>query len=298
MFRSTRILSLLLFLSTINFSLAQSDSITDRLEFNIQNYTPSSLLKKNQIEVKIFNNLYTDNSGYNDDGYLINNSRRQTYFTSFIQSSYGVNQKFNIGIDAQIKSVRIDNNLDSSPLELFTFKQDAQNRTALSYIGPKIKFSPIKKRGSFSIQSTFFIPIAKDQQGVENGKPWLSHDGFQWWTQLFYDQKISTKFRAFFELDAFIGIDRKLNKDNNSILTPAKVFLSYFPSKKTTIYTMAEFGPSWGKGQINTYYTQFGIGAKYQIIKNLEIELLYSKFPIGKNSGAGTTYNIGIRYLK
>ena len=49
----------------------------------------------------------------------------------------------------------------------------------------------------FSIQSTFFIPIAKDQQGVENGEPWLSHDGYQWWTQLYYDQKISSKFRAF-----------------------------------------------------------------------------------------------------
>jgi len=288
-------LLLLLYILSPLFLFSQVDSVSKSADFNLQLYTPSALLKNRQLEVKIFNNLYTDNSSFNSMSQRVDNDRRQTYFTAFFQTLYGVGNRINIGIDAQIKSVYIDESPTSSPFKLFTSENPI---TALSYIGPKIKFTPIKKLQFFSIQSTLFIPVAKDQQGIESGNPYLSHNGFQWWTQLFYDQKISSKFRAFFELDAFVSIDRKFDESNHSIITPFKMFLSYFPTPKTTIYTLTEFGPSWGEGKINSYYTQVGIGGKYQIIKNLEIELLYTKFPLGKNSGAGTTFNFGIRYIK
>ncbi len=275
------------------FLFAQNDK-----DINLQNYTPSSLLKEKQVEIKVFNNLYSDNSGFNAQRKVIKSNRRQTYFTSFVQSSYGIGKRWNFGIDAQVKSVRLDNDRNSSALELFTSHPTANTRTALSYIGPKIKISPFKKIEGFSIQSTFFFPVAKDQQGIENGKPWLSHDGYQWWTQLYYDLKLSSKFRSFFEVDAFASLDRKFNKANHSILTPAKGFLSYFPTKKITVYGLAEIGPSWNDGKINSYYTQLGLGAKYQLVKNLEIEVLYTRFPVGKNSGKGTTLNLGVRFLK
>lgn len=277
-----------------------TESITTEIspQGGLQNYTPSVLLKKGQLEVKVFNNLYTDKASFNANRELINGSQRQTYFTSFIQTLYGLTPFLNVGIDAQIKSVRKDVST-SSLLALFKFERSNQSRTALSYIGPKIKISPTKKLKNLSVQSSFFIPVAKDQQGAEDGSGlWLSHDGFQWWTQMYYDQKISDDFRAFFEVDAFIGIDRKFKKGNNNVLTPVKGFLSYFPTNKITLYGLTEFGPSWGGGKITGYYTQLGVGGKYQIIKNLEFELLYSKFPTGKNTGAGSTYNVGLRFLR
>ena len=158
--------------------------------------------------------------------------------------------------------------------------------------------SPFHNLPNLSIQTTFFIPIASDQQGTNNGKPWLSHDGYQWWIQFYYDQEINDKFRAFFEADAFISIDRKGNSNNNSLLTPVKGFLSYFPTSKLTAYLLAEYGPTWSQGGINQFYTQIGLGGKYQLLRNLEIELLFTNFPIGKSSGAGTTYNLGFRFLK
>lgn len=265
---------------------------------NIQNYTPSQLLKKGQWEVKLFNNLYTDNAQFNALREHIPSSNRQSYFTSFIQTQFGASSKFNMGIDAQIKSVLIHDAAGDSPLQLLSFSGGEQQRTALSYIGPKIKIAPFAKAKGFSLQTTLFIPVAKDQQGVENGAPWLSHDGYQWWTQLFYDQKISEELRAFFEVDAFVSIDRNFSSDNTSLLTPAKAFISYFASPKLTFYGMGEFGPNWGQGGISSFYTQAGLGAKYQIVPGIEFEGLYTNFPVGKNSGAGNTFNIGLRILR
>jgi len=103
---------------------------------SLQNYTPSVLLKKGQVEVKSFNGLYTDNSGFNQNRQNIASGRRQSYFTGFIQTLYGLSPQINIGIDAQIKSVRLDAS-NSSPFKLFTFeKRSKTTRTALSYIGP------------------------------------------------------------------------------------------------------------------------------------------------------------------
>lgn len=264
---------------------------------NLQEYTPAAMLKKKSVEVKLFNALYTDNSSFNNEGVIVKNNNRQTYFTAFVQTLYGIGNRVSIGVDAQIKSVRVDE-ASSSPFKVLRFENTGNSRTALSYIGPKVKLSPFKKLEFFSIQSTLFIPVAGDLQGAETNRPWLTHNGFQWWNQFFYDLKLSEKFRMFFEFDTFISLDREFNKDNNSILTPVKTFLSFFPTKKITVYTLAEFGPSWGNSKINSYYSQLGIGTKYQLIKNLELELMYSKFPVGKNSGVGSTLNLGIRFIK
>jgi len=265
---------------------------------NLQEYTPSALLKPGQIEVKLFNNLYTDKASFDENGDIRESSRRQNYFSSFLQTSYGLAPKLNIGIDVIFKSVSLDDDVTSSPFALFAFQNTSNTRTAISYIGPKIKFSPFKKLSGLSVQSTFFIPLASDQQGLFNDKPYLSFDGYQWWVQLFYDQKLSDKFRAFFELDAISYIDRAFEQKNSSLDTPVKGFLSYFLTPKTTLYLLTEWAPTWGEGGIPSYYSQVGVGGKYQLTSNLEIELLYTDFPLGKNKGAGTTYNLGFRFLR
>ena len=43
--------------------------------------------------------------------------------------------------------------------------------------------------------------------------------------------------------------------------------------------------------------TQLGAGMKYQIAKSINLELLYTNFFRGVNSGLGETYNFGIKYI-
>lgn len=273
--------------------------LTKKQKSSTQDYTPSVLYTKGQWEYKFFNNLYSQTKGYDENGNKVKYNNRGSYFSSINQVLFGVNSRINLGIDFWIKSVRIDDTT-SSPFKLLSFENSPNTRTALSNLGPKIKFQPFKKLSHLSVQSTFLFPIAKDQEGKTNGKPYLSDDSYISITQIFYDQAIGKKFQLFFQLAPWVYIKQKpiANTNRVSVSSPADIFLSYFPTKRLTLYIQQEFWPNYGSKGINSWFRQEGIGAKYQIIKGkLETEVSYTRFSMGKNAGAGATYNFGLRFI-
>lgn len=266
---------------------------------NTQDYTPSVLYTKGQWEYKFFNNLYSQTKGYDANGNKIKFNNRGSYFSSINQVLFGVNSRLNIGLDFWIKSVRIDDTT-SSPFKLLSFESGSNSRTALSGVGPKIKFMPFKKLSHLSVQTTFLFPIAKDQEGSSNGKPYLSADSYISITQIFYDQAIGKKFQLFFQLAPWIYMKQKQVSGVNrfSVSSPADIFLSYFPTKRITLYFQQEFWPNFGSTGISSWFRQEGIGAKYQLIKGkLEAEASYTYFSMGRSAGAGSTYNFGLRLM-
>ncbi len=48
-------------------------------EFNLQSITPSSIMKKGQVEIKLFNNLYTQQAFYNSSSEKQEIGFRETY---------------------------------------------------------------------------------------------------------------------------------------------------------------------------------------------------------------------------
>ena len=82
----------------------------------------------------------------------------------------------------------------------------------------------------------------------------------------------------------------------NRFSTPATVIFSYFPTPMTTIYVLTNFSPFWQSDF--DYFAQAGVGAKYQITRNFELELLYTAFTnefLADINGNATTFNFGIR---
>ena len=58
-------------------------------------------------------------------------------------------------------------------------------------------------------------------------------------------------------------------------------------------------GNSTGESfNLNRYFVQGGVGAKYQVTKELNLELLYTNFFLSKGEGAGQTFNFGIVFLR
>ncbi|MFN0048328.1 MAG: DUF547 domain-containing protein [Cytophagales bacterium] len=262
-----------------------------------QEFTPSVLYTKGQWEIKHFNNLYSQTEGFDKEGNVVKFNERGNYFSSINQVLFGVNSRFNVGLDFWIKSVRIDNT-SSSPFATLSFQDSPKTRTALSSIGPKVKFQPFKKLSHLSIQSTFLIPIAEDQEGASNGKPFLSQDSYISINQIFYDQAIGKKIQLFFSLSPWVYISKKAIANRVSVSTPLDIFVSYFPTDRITLYIQQGFWPNYGENGIASWFRQEGFGAKYQIIKGkLEIESSYTKFTMGRDQGAGATYNLGIRFI-
>ena len=222
--------------------------------------------------------------------------QRSSYYSGIFQFFYGLSSSFNIGFDVYLKSVRVDER-SSSPFSTLLFENRQGSRTAITPMGPKIKFTPFKSLSNLSIQSTLLFPVGKDLEGQSNGKPFLDHEKYTWWTQVFFDQTLSSKFQLFTEADLLLRIDDKLKSEETHVLSPLKAFISYFPAQKLTIYGMTDFTPKYGDDFLSGYFLQSGIGTKYQLMPGLIIELLYTDFWKGKNEGAGQTFNLGLRWL-
>lgn len=273
----------------------------EEIDTNIQLYTPSVLFQTGQWEYKFFNNLYTQTKGFDTKGNISEYNSRGTYFTSINQFLYGVSSKINVGADVWIKSVRIDS-VNSSPAAILKFENSHGARTAVAAAGPKIKIAPFGKIPNLSVQSAFLIPVANDLEGKSNGKPFLSNDSYLLLTQIFYDKPLGAKYKLFFQFAPWIYYKKERTAhtiDKWNYTNPVDVFFCFFPTKLITFYFQEEFWPTFGSNGISSFFRQEGIGLKVQIIKGLmEAELLYTKFTMGKNAGAGETFNLGIRFIR
>lgn len=262
---------------------------------NVATYTPSVLLKKGQVEVQFFNNLYTQNAWFNDQGKRVKIGGRGSWNTLMMTFNYGVskNSRFNLGLDVNLRSTRNDVE-DSYAASIFKFEQNDKNRTTISALGPKIKWNPLKSVPKLSVQSALWIPVAKQLEGT----PWLDWQRYTSWTQFFFDKPIGNKYQLFTELDLLFRVPElgsNLGLKQTIFSTPASVFFSYFPTSKSTIYAQIQYAPTLSDWP--SYYTQAGLGGKYQLFPQLQVEASYTNFFAGHTQGAGATFNVGLRYI-
>ena len=258
---------------------------------NANRYVTSAAIPKGQMEIKWFNNLYSQETGNEE---MLTN--RSTFLTSSLSYLYGINNRFNLGFATRYRFVRNDQ-LPSSPLAAINFNQDGNNRTGLTAFGPQIRYAPFPALRNFSIQSSFVFPIGKDLAGSET-KPYIDWNGPTWTNQFFNDFSIGGRFALFTEIDfLWEDIGNPDKGHTNRISTPVTTIFSYFPNPQTTVYTLAGFSPYWLKEF--DYFTQFGLGFKYQFTPRHEVELLYTDFSnrfLNETGGRAATYNIGFRF--
>ena len=268
-----------------------SNGNTPAVGNNASRYVVSSTIKKGTIEAKFFNNLYTQRTGSQD-----NLTNRSTFFTTSISLLYGLSNRFNVGLSSRYRRVRNDN-LPSNVLDVFgssAVGEGITNRQGLTAIGPQIRYAPNVNWPNFSIQSSFVFPIGDDLEG--NGvDPFIDWTGATWWTQFFNDFSIGNNFSLFTEIDFLI---EDIGSGNtNRVSTPATLIFSYNPTNKITLYTIGGFSPFW-QTEFD-YFTQAGLGAKYQFTPKVELELLYTDFRnkfLNQTGGQAATYNIGFRF--
>ena len=257
-------------------------------DVNLQSITPSSIMKKGQVEVKLFNNLYTQQAFFNSSSEKQEIGFRENYFTSANYFLIGVNSWLNVGGEFWINNVK----RNTDPV---------QQRGELAYIAPKIKIAPLNSLERFSITSTLLIPVAADMQGGgDPTEPFLAYDNTIWVNQLFYDQQLGQDWQVFFELSGWMYFKKSsVEESSNFFRMPAKAIISYFPSQRITLYALSELMTQFGQDDfVDSYYVQMGPGLKYQLVPGkIEIETLYTNFLAGKSQGAGATYNLGLRMI-
>jgi hypothetical protein len=263
---------------------------------NIQDYTPSLLINKGQTEFKLFNSIYTQSQFFNPENEKLDAGGRSNFFTSIIEYNYGLSSNLTIGGEVWYRAVS-NGSSNSSPTSVLAFTNSSKSRTGINLAGFKIKFNPIKKWEKLSVQSGLLFSVISDPQSKKLDRPFLDNNRHLWITKLLYDKKLSSKFQIFTQISTWVSIDKNLEDENTGLATPVDLFISYFPSKKITIYLQNQFWPSLGSDGLSSYFLQEGLGLKYQLAKGVELESSYTAFVIGKDTGAGKTFNLGLRIL-
>ncbi len=278
-----------LFVFTTLQTYSQND--IDTSKSNIQTYTPSKLLNKGQWDIKFFNNLYTETeakfNGVKAD------KARETYFTSTIDIFTGVseNNRLNIGLLLEYRSNTIGG---KSATSVFSFSNDLNSRNGLSSLAPALKWQPLENIGNFSVQSAFHIPLIDNESDV-NGV-FLDQTAYMFQNRFFYDYTLpSGKWQLFTELSTEYNFGDDDSFANNTFVLAPGLFMSYFPSDKSTILGYIQHYQRMG--DFTQDFTTLGFGGKYQITEVLNLEILYGKFIRGNNTGLGQSFNIGLRAL-
>ncbi|NRB61363.1 MAG: hypothetical protein HRU50_15680 [Winogradskyella sp.] len=261
----------------------------------IQEYTPSILLKKGQWDIKWFNNLYTETRatfGGNESDIA-----RNTFFTSTVDVFTGLSESrsLNVGLLLEFRSNVIGGR---DALDVFSFDGESGSaRSGLTSFAPAIKFNPIKSIGNFTIQSAFHIPLV-DNETEDN--VFLDQNGYIFQNRFFYDYSFSDgDWQLFTELNSEYSFKEETSFASNSLRFIPGAFLSYFPSPKFTVLGFVQHLQliSFETEGFEQDATILGTGAKYQLSDELNIELLYSNFVRGNDTGLGQTFNIGLRAL-
>ncbi|NVK52772.1 MAG: hypothetical protein HWD85_07535 [Flavobacteriaceae bacterium] len=263
----------------------------DEDKSNIQTYTPSKLLNQGQWDIKWFNNLYTETKFANSSGAKTSKAR-ENYFTSSIEAFTGISENNRVNIGAIIE-YRSNTKGGRQALSVFSFKDDpATERKGITSIAPAIKFQPFKNIGNFSIQTAIHIPLVKNE--TENGV-FLDQTAWAFQNRLFYDYSFNSQWQLFAELNTEYNFGSKASFANNTVVFTPGVFLSYFPSSKSTILGLVQHSQRFGN--FTQDYTALGFGGKYQLTSTLNLETIYTNFVRGTDNGLGQTFNIGLRLL-
>ena len=286
---------------------------TEQDKSNIQEYTPSKLLKKGQWDIKFFNGLYTQTKQTNG-GSSAQKIPRENFFTNTSEIYTGVseNSRINIGLVLQIRANTYNG---ANATSVFSFEDNQTDaRSGLTTIAPSIRVQPFENIGNFSFTSSLFIPVFKD---VSNA-PYLDKKSVFWETKFFYDKTFGgNKWQLFTEADLGFNFGEKrqdadadqVNESerfaNNSVAIPVSVFLSFFPTSKSTMFINAQHNffigynnPNDSGENFSQNYTAVGFWGKYQLTSALNMELSYNKFIRGSNFQAlGQTFSLGLRAI-
>ena len=267
---------------------------------NLQVFTPSVLLRKGQVELRILNNIYTQKSTRDAEGNKVALDERQSFLNNQLTVNYGVSKstRINFGFDILVSSF----SNGKSPLSPVLWSGNT-NEVALSAFGPAIRFTPFNRIPNLSIRAAFWLPGAKNLENI-NGT-FVAHDRYTSFNQIFFDQALSPNWRLFLETDLIYRFARR--KDQVDFFrVPLTGILSYFPNDMSSIYLLYQYSPRFERLSngfveqfgLSQWFQQVGVGFKYQVNSKLELEISYSNFFTSRREGAGETFNLSFRWLK
>ncbi len=274
---------------TINDSknLSSSGGATLPTGTNLTRYIVAASLPKGGIEIKNFNNLYTQRI----------EGVRSTFHTNLTTALYGVSSRLSLGFISRYRRVLLGPEGQSPFAVLTTPPGDALGfRQGLTAFGPAIRWAAFGQSNS-TIQASLTFPIGAELKGNAQ-MPFIDFQGAGLWVQWWRDRNLGSHFSLFTDFGVLIE-DVGFDPNRFSYMTTFlnTIIGSYYPEPNTTLYGLVGFAPIVSIPF--EYFYQLGLGIKYRFTQSFEAELLYTHFNSANllsSGGSAATYNFGIRY--
>lgn len=257
----------------------------------------SVMMNKNQLEVNLFNTILSATQARNSNGELYDLNARSTYLYNTLQLIYGIseNARWNLGLDLNLASARIDNR-SSSVFKIFSSNEqgNSQFARAITSIGPRVRWKPFQDNYRFTLQSSFLFPVLNDA-GKENLLG-TSQTYFQ--TQFLYSFHPAESFFLFSQVGFQYGFK---NEDASSKFFPAVTgYGIYYIPRKTVLFALINYSPFFMNETSWEHFAnalQIGGGVQYQISKNILINGYYTNYIWGTNYPVFSSYTVGLRFV-
>jgi hypothetical protein len=257
----------------------------------------SVMMNKNQLEVNLFNTILTATRARNSNGELYDLNRRSTYLHNTLQFIYGIseNARWNMGLDLNLASARIDNS-SSSVFKIFSSNEqgNSQFARAITSIGPRVRWKPFQDNYRFTLQSSFLFPVLND---AEKENLLGNSQGF-FQSQLLYHFLPDDRIFLFTQLGFQYGLK---NENASSKFYPALTgYGIYYIPRKTILFALINYSPFFMNETNWEHFAnalQIGGGVQYQISKNILINGYYTHYIWGSNYPVFSSYTIGLRFV-
>lgn len=249
----------------------------------------TTTIPKNAVELQLFSSIFTATSGDKISG------TRNSYLNGLFSAYYGITGTLDIGMSFVVRSSRENDHYSNSPFKTFEFERTSLDTNSnkrvsrlysdwgFSHLGVQIRFAPFKKL-NFTFEQIILFPI----KGLPLGN--TVDESINIVSQIYYTHPFNSKLHLFLALTFWQPVQP--GKAFNFQPPMLRGFLNYFATPRLTLFAQT------------MYLVEWGVGVKFLIGPQLEIQAMYSYFlPIPELlnvfSGGTTsimTYNLGLRY--
>lgn len=247
---------------------------------DLADVTPSSLLEEGDVEIKTFHGVYAQSASFDADGRR-RDEPRSTYYTGLLSVTAGTGGAWNPGVDLTLRSVTND-----------AFPPAGRSRTALTAVAPRVRVAPLRSFPAVALETGVRIPVGRDLEGTAES-PYLDWGDPIWITRLLADLRLGGSWTAWVEAGTQLRAD--FGAGDAQLTTPLQALLNWWPRPGWTVYVPLGVAPDWLGDARGNYWSQTGLGVKFRPSGGVEIEVLGTVLPLGRNAGAGSSVAVGLR---
>ncbi|MEO8146667.1 MAG: DUF547 domain-containing protein [Bacteroidia bacterium] len=250
----------------------------------------SRFMENKTYELRITDKFYTQQDFYNKQMLRVTNDHRTTYNSFTMQGTYAFSRKLQGGL--WYNTYKLYNDYSSgTTTDFFSTSNDKKFQVSeLQFFG---KYKWGEKKYRFSTLAYISLPLVNKRP---NEKIAVNNKSYDVSLQGYYDRYPVSFMRMI--LSAEFKLHYSIAKENTSLdFNPSGHFIfTLYRSKFVNFTAVMDLLFSVNKDQTNPFVTIESLVANINVFYNLDFNLMYQYYALGKNTGAGHAFKFELRY--